>query len=120
LNHSDVITFHNYNDTTSLVKEINELEKRGRPIICTRIWREFEIAALKHTYPSLKDIIVNCHQLGIRIRKDNTFTSGARPFPTDLNPSFGFMIFLERTERLMTQKKLHLSRTSLHPNSLSC
>ncbi len=35
LDNSDVITFHNYLDAENLQQEITELEKRGRPIICT-------------------------------------------------------------------------------------
>jgi hypothetical protein len=35
LNNSDVISFHNYDDTVSMVKAIDSLQKRGRPVICT-------------------------------------------------------------------------------------
>lgn len=32
---SDIITFHNYGNKDVLIKEINELKKRNRPVICT-------------------------------------------------------------------------------------
>ncbi len=35
LNNSDVISFHNYDDTGSMIKAIDTLQKRGRPVICT-------------------------------------------------------------------------------------
>lgn len=35
LNNSDVISFHNYDDTVSMVTAIDTLQKRGRPVICT-------------------------------------------------------------------------------------
>lgn len=35
LDHSDVISFHNYNDTASMSGAIDTLQKRGRPVICT-------------------------------------------------------------------------------------
>ncbi|MDE3144794.1 MAG: 1,4-beta-xylanase [Bacteroidota bacterium] len=35
LDHSDVISFHNYGDTNSLKKAIDTLQKIGRPIVCT-------------------------------------------------------------------------------------
>ena len=35
LEHSDVISFHNYGDTNSLKKAIDTLQKIGRPIVCT-------------------------------------------------------------------------------------
>lgn len=35
LNNSDVISFHNYDDTVSIIKAIDTLQKRGRPVICT-------------------------------------------------------------------------------------
>ena len=35
LNNSDVISFHNYGDTTSMINAIDSLQKRGRPVICT-------------------------------------------------------------------------------------
>ncbi|MCW3087941.1 MAG: 1,4-beta-xylanase [Sediminibacterium sp.] len=35
LENSDVISFHNYDDTTSMANAIDTLQKRGRPVICT-------------------------------------------------------------------------------------
>jgi len=35
LNNSDVISFHNYDDTVSMIKAIDTLQKKGRPVICT-------------------------------------------------------------------------------------
>ncbi len=35
LEHSDVISFHNYGDTNSMQKAIDTLQKIGRPIVCT-------------------------------------------------------------------------------------
>jgi hypothetical protein len=35
LDNSDVISFHNYNDTVSMINAIDTLQKRGRPVICT-------------------------------------------------------------------------------------
>lgn len=35
LNNSDVISYHNYDDTVSMVNAIDTLQKRGRPVICT-------------------------------------------------------------------------------------
>lgn len=35
LDNSDVISFHNYDDTVSMIKAIDTLQKRGRPVICT-------------------------------------------------------------------------------------
>ncbi len=35
LGNSDVISYHNYDDTASMVNAIDTLQKRGRPVICT-------------------------------------------------------------------------------------
>lgn len=35
LENSDIITFHNYRDTTSLMAAIDTLKQQGRPVICT-------------------------------------------------------------------------------------
>jgi hypothetical protein len=35
LDNSDVISFHNYDDTALMIKAIDSLQKRGRPVICT-------------------------------------------------------------------------------------
>lgn len=35
LDNSDVVTFHNYDDTVSMINAIDTLQKRGRPVICT-------------------------------------------------------------------------------------
>ena len=33
--HCDVITFHNYGDTNSLKRDIEDMQRIGRPLICT-------------------------------------------------------------------------------------
>ncbi len=84
---SDVITFHNYNDTTALVQQIERLQAYGRPLICTE-WMARTTgtgAKTKHSrvethLPIFKRYHVGCINWGLVSGKTQTiYHWGSKP-----------------------------------------
>ena len=105
LQNSDVITYHNYGNATSMENEIVELLKLGRPVICTEYMARTRDSKFETHLPILKKYNVGAINWGFVSGKTNTI------FPWDpkraaKNPNFGSMIFLEKTELHLMKMKL--------------
>ena len=85
--YEDVVSFHNYGDSISLIKNIVELQKKGRPIICTEymarpkkslfithlpIFRRYHVAAINWGLVSGKSHTIYAWD-------DNTYMDGSEP-----------------------------------------
>jgi hypothetical protein len=90
LDHSDVITFHNYNDTVSLVKEIQALEKRGRPIICSEYMARIRNSRFETHLPIFKRYHVGAINWGFVSGKTNTIYQWRTPIPDGSEPKLWF------------------------------
>ena len=86
LQHSDVITFHNYDDTASMKKAIDSLQKKGRPVICTEYMARKNNSKFETHLPILKRCNVGAINWGLVSGKSNTiFPWGSKeggPEPT--------------------------------------
>ncbi len=72
LNNSDVITFHNYDSTADMEKEIRELLTRGRPVICTEYMARTHGSKFETHLPLLKKYNVGAINWGFVSGKSNT------------------------------------------------
>jgi hypothetical protein len=72
LANSDVITFHNYDDTVSMKKAIDTLKKRGRPLICTEYMARTNNSRFETHLPILKRYNVGAINWGLVSGKSNT------------------------------------------------
>ena len=70
--HSDVITFHNYNDTQKLKVQIEELQKYGRPIICTEYMARTNGSRFETHLPVFKKYNIGAINWGLVSGKTNT------------------------------------------------
>lgn len=76
---SDVITFHNYNDSLSVSTQIAELKKHGRPVICTE-WLRRNGNSLPATHlPVFKREDVGCINWGLVSGKTQTIFPWGSP-----------------------------------------
>jgi hypothetical protein len=71
-NCSDVITFHNYDDAQSLEKEIVELLKKGRPVICSEYMARTNNSRFETHLPIFKKYNVGAINWGFVSGKSNT------------------------------------------------
>ena len=82
----DVITFHNYNDAKNLENEIVDLQKWGRPLICSEYMARTNNSTFEKNLPVLKKYQVGAINWGLVSGKTNTiFPWGSKegtPEPT--------------------------------------
>lgn len=107
LNSSDVITFHNYSDTSSLEKEIKELSKKERPLICSEYMARTRNSRFETHLPVFLKYHVGAINWGFVAGKTNTIYQWGSPFRMDLNLPSGFTIFSGRTGSRMIPGRLH-------------
>jgi len=89
LEHSDVITFHNYDDTVSMKKAIDSLQKRGRPVICTEYMARKNNSTFETHLPILKRYHVGAINWGLVSGKSNTiFPWGSKEGSSEPHPWF--------------------------------
>jgi hypothetical protein len=89
LEHSDVITFHNYDDTISMKKAIDSLQKRGRPVICSEYMARRNNSKFETHLPILKRYHVAAINWGLVSGKSNTiFPWGSKEGSPEPNPWF--------------------------------
>ena len=70
--YSDVITFHNYSDAASMEKEIIELQKMGKPVICSEYMARTNNSKFETHLPILKQYNVGAINWGFVSGKSNT------------------------------------------------
>lgn len=89
LQNSDVITFHNYDDTVSMKKAIDSLQKIGRPVICTEYMARKNNSTFQTHLPILKRYNVGAINWGLVSGKSNTiFPWGSKEGSPEPNPWF--------------------------------
>lgn len=90
LANSDVITFHNYNNTESLEKEIQEKLKLGRPLICTEYMARTRNSTFQTHLPIFKKYNVGAINWGFVAGKSNTIYQWSTPMPDGSEPKVWF------------------------------
>jgi hypothetical protein len=89
LQHSDVITFHNYDDTLSMKKAIDSLQKNGRPVICTEYMARSNNSKFETHLPILKRYNVGAINWGLVSGRSNTiFPWGSKEGSPEPTPWF--------------------------------
>jgi hypothetical protein len=90
LEHSDVITFHNYNDTSSLRREIVEKLKLGRPLLCSEYMARTRNSLFITHLPIFKQYGVGAINWGLVSGKSNTIYQWGKPVPDGSEPPIWF------------------------------
>jgi Glycosyl hydrolases family 2, TIM barrel domain len=89
LEHADVITFHNYEDTASMKKAIDSLQKIGRPVICTEYMARSNKSKFETHLPILKRYNVGAINWGLVSGRSNTiFPWGSKEGSPEPTPWF--------------------------------
>lgn len=75
---SDIITFHNYNAADSLVSQMGNLKKHGRPVVCTE-WMRRGTSDIATHLPLFKKERVGCCNWGLVSGKTQTIYPWGSP-----------------------------------------
>jgi len=62
---SDILTFHNYDDHASLVRQIAQLKALGRPVVCTEWMSRTRNSLLRSHLPTFWEEKVGCYFWGL-------------------------------------------------------
>lgn len=76
---SDIITFHNYNDTENLRTQIQDLKKHGRPLVCTEYMARGRDSKFQTHLPVFKSEQVGCLNWGLVSGKTQTIYPWGSP-----------------------------------------
>jgi len=69
---SDVISFHHYGDAAGLRRQIKDLKKHGRPVICTEYMARTRDSRFQTHLPIFKEEKVGCYNWGLVSGKSQT------------------------------------------------
>ncbi|HMH35183.1 MAG TPA: cellulase family glycosylhydrolase [Puia sp.] len=87
---SDVISFHNYNKAGDLEKQINELLKSKRPVICSEYMARTRDSKFETHLPIFKKYKVGAINWGFVSGKTNTIYQWDKPVPDGSEPLVWF------------------------------
>jgi hypothetical protein len=90
LKNSDIISFHNYNLAEDLEKQIIELRKKDRPLICTEYMARPRGSKFETHLPIFKKYGVGAINWGFVSGKTNTIYEWSKPVPDGSEPQVWF------------------------------
>ncbi len=90
LENSDIITYHNYNDSTAHRRAIDSLKTYGRPLICTEYMARRNNSLFQTIMPMLKEENIGAINWGLVDGKSNTKYAWDEPIPDGSEPELWF------------------------------
>ncbi len=90
LSNSDVITFHNYEELTSLENQIIKLKNYDRPILCSEYMARTRNSRFQTHLPLFKKYNVSAINWGLVAGKSNTIYQWGMPIPDGSEPTVWF------------------------------
>jgi endo-1,4-beta-mannosidase len=87
---SDVISFHNYENVSSMENQIKDLAKYGRPVICTEYMARIRGSKFQTHLPVMKKYNVSAINWGFVSGKSNTIYQWDTPVPDGSEPKLWF------------------------------
>jgi hypothetical protein len=111
LANSDVITFHNYENAEKLEKEIKDLLKYGRPVICTEYMARTRNSKFETHLPVFKKYNVGAINWGFVSGKSNTIYQWDTPVPDGSEPKIWFHDIFRRDGNPLDEKEIEIIKT---------
>ncbi|MCP8900965.1 cellulase family glycosylhydrolase [Gilvimarinus xylanilyticus] len=113
--HSDIITFHQYNDLAAMERSIHEMQGMGRPVICTEWMARTNDSLVESHLPLLKQENVGAINWGLVSGKSNTiFPWGSEPGSPE--PELWFHDLLHRDGSPYKQSEIDIFKTLTEDN----
>ena len=90
LENSDIITYHNYSNEKDHKREIDQLKKYGRPLVCTEYMARTRNSRFENIMPILKNEHVGAINWGLVAGKTNTIYEWGHKIPDGSEPELWF------------------------------
>jgi hypothetical protein len=111
LNHSDVITYHNYGTEPQHAEVIDSLKPYGRPLICTEYMARTRGSLFATIMPLLKENNVGAINWGLVSGKTNTIYAWDTPMPDGKEPKVWFHDIFRKDGTPFSQKEIELIKS---------
>lgn len=111
LEHSDVITYHNYGSPAKQQEEIDLLHAYGRPLICTEYMARPRGSLFTNVMPVLKKNNVGAINWGLVSGKTNTIYAWATPMPDGSIPRVWFHDIFRKDGSPFSEEEITLIKT---------
>ena len=111
LSHSDVITYHNYQDESGHRQCIDTLEKYKRPLICTEYMARLRNSTFFNILPILKAQHIGAISWGLVAGKTNTIYAWDSPMPDGTEPKIWFHDIFRPDGTAFNQKETDFIRS---------
>jgi hypothetical protein len=108
LTHSDVITYHNYEDLDKHQRVVQILKANGRPVICTEYMARLRNSTFENTMPMLKKENVAAINWGLVSGKTNTIYAWDTPMPNGDEPKVWFHDVFRKDGKPYKQEEVDL------------
>lgn len=111
LEHSDVITYHNYGSPESQQQEIDSLKAYNRPLICTEYMARTRGSRFANIMPVLKKNHVAAINWGLVSGKTNTIYAWDKPMPDGAEPPVWFHDVFRKDGTPFSQEEVNLIKS---------
>jgi hypothetical protein len=108
LEHSDVITYHNYGDRQIHQAMIDSLRAYNRPLICTEYMARTRNSLFKDIMPMLKEENIGAYNWGLVAGKSNTIYAWDNPMPDGKEPKIWFHDIFRKDGSPFDKSEIHL------------
>ncbi|MDR3268511.1 MAG: 1,4-beta-xylanase [Tannerella sp.] len=111
LEHSDVITYHNYADLGSHQQAVDSLMQLGRPMICTEYMAREYNSTFQTIMPLLKAHNIGAINWGLVAGKTNTIFGWGKPEPDVVEPAVWFTDIFRKDGTPFSQEEVDFINT---------
>lgn len=108
LEHSDVLTYHNYSDRSTHQEWIDSLRVHDRPLICTEYMARTRNSLFKDIMPMLKEENVGAYNWGLVAGKSNTIYAWDTPMPDGKEPRVWFHDIFRKDGTPFSEKEIQV------------
>lgn len=108
LENSDLITYHNYSDSLSHQKEIDELKQYKRPMVCTEYMNRRDHSTFQSIMPMLKKNGIGAINWGFVSGKTNTIYAWDQPIKDGSEPPVWFHDILRKDGTPFSEEEVEL------------
>lgn len=108
LENSDVITYHNYQDSATHAQMIDSLQQYGKPLLCTEYMARTRNSTFEAIMPMLKENKIAAINWGLVAGKSNTIYAWDTPIESGEEPEVWFHDIFRQDGSVYSQEEIDL------------